>query len=78
VCTIHRYITKEVAQKIDEELLSAQGGFNLDQLSSMSGQSVADVIYETFPPAKVRAGTLRLVVHRQKNNLIINAWSYLF
>jgi len=61
-----RYISKAVAQEIDQELMSEQGGFSLDQLMEMAGHAVADAIFEVYPPSKV--GAKRVLVLCGKGN----------
>ena len=47
-----RYITAQVAQQIDEQLLSPQGGFSIDQLMELAGLSCAQAVYACYPPTE--------------------------
>ncbi|GAC93546.1 hypothetical protein PHSY_001111 [Pseudozyma hubeiensis SY62] len=47
-----RYIDASTAQKIDEELMSATGGFSIDQLMELAGLSCAQAVFECYPPTK--------------------------
>ncbi|KIS69320.1 NADHX epimerase [Mycosarcoma maydis] len=47
-----RYIDASTAQKIDEDLMSASGGFSLDQLMELAGLSCAQAVFECYPPTK--------------------------
>ncbi|CAM0140260.1 unnamed protein product [Umbelopsis sp. WA50703] len=47
-----KYITQKVAQAIDEDLMSAAGGFSVDQLMELAGLSVAQAVQKTYPRQK--------------------------
>ena len=38
-------LDRDAAQKLDEDLMSAEGGFSLDQLMELAGLSVAMALY---------------------------------
>lgn len=44
-----RYITQQEAQKIDEELMSEQGAYSLDQLMELAGLACAQTLAECYP-----------------------------
>ncbi|ORX45886.1 NAD(P)H-hydrate epimerase [Hesseltinella vesiculosa] len=43
-----RFLSQKVAQAIDEELMSAQGGFSIDQLMELAGLSVAQAVQKSY------------------------------
>ncbi|CAO3599939.1 unnamed protein product [Absidia cylindrospora] len=43
-----RMLSQKVAQAVDEELMSTQGGFSIDQLMELAGLSVAQAIQKSF------------------------------
>ncbi|KNE57361.1 hypothetical protein AMAG_03081 [Allomyces macrogynus ATCC 38327] len=43
------YLGQKAAQAIDVELMSAQGGFSIDQLMELAGLSVAQAVERAFP-----------------------------
>jgi len=45
-----RYIDAETAVKIDEQLLSEEGGFSIDQLMELAGLSCAQTVFACYPP----------------------------
>ncbi|GAB5586318.1 hypothetical protein Unana1_01218 [Umbelopsis nana] len=47
-----KFITQKVAQAIDEDLMSAAGGFSVDQLMELAGLSVAQAVQKTYPTHK--------------------------
>ncbi|KAI8581380.1 hypothetical protein K450DRAFT_232797 [Umbelopsis ramanniana AG] len=47
-----KFITQKVAQAIDEDLMSAAGGFSVDQLMELAGLSVAQAVQKTYPTQK--------------------------
>eukprot|EP00960_Hanusia_phi_P024842 731283-Hanusia_phi.AAC.1 len=49
-----RYLTAAEAKAIDEELMSADGGWPLAALMELAGKSVADAIYDMYPPARLQ------------------------
>ena len=46
-------MSKAEAKALQEELLSEEGGFSMDQLVELSGQSIADSIFELNPPSSM-------------------------
>lgn len=46
-----RYIDAETAVKIDEQLLSVEGGFSIDQLMELAGLSCAQTVFACYPPS---------------------------
>ncbi|KAI8366728.1 YjeF N-terminal domain-like protein [Radiomyces spectabilis] len=47
-----KYLSQKVAQAIDEELMSAAGGFSVDQLMELAGLSVAQAVQKSFDKKK--------------------------
>lgn len=45
-----RYITADEAARIDEALMSARGGFSIDQLMELAGLACAQTVYACYPP----------------------------
>lgn len=45
-----QYLTQNIAQDIDVKLMSAGGGFSLDQLMELAGLSVAAAINDVYKP----------------------------
>jgi NAD(P)H-hydrate epimerase len=45
-----KYLTKNEARAIDEELMDEDGGWPLEALMELAGKSVADAIYDAYPP----------------------------
>ncbi|KAI8098460.1 YjeF N-terminal domain-containing protein [Halteromyces radiatus] len=43
-----RFLSQKVAQAVDEELMSVQGGFSIDQLMELAGLSVAQAVQKSF------------------------------
>ncbi|WFD01262.1 NAD(P)H-hydrate epimerase [Malassezia yamatoensis] len=47
-----RYVTSGIAQRIDQDLMSSNGGFSIDQLMELAGFSCAEAVYRSYPPNK--------------------------
>ncbi|KAJ3129545.1 NAD(P)H-hydrate epimerase [Nowakowskiella sp. JEL0407] len=47
-----KFLTQQLAQLIDVELMSAAGGFSIDQLMELAGFSVAQAITKVYPSEK--------------------------
>ena len=45
-----KYLTRSEANAIDEELMDEDIGFPLESLMELAGKSVADAIYDAYPP----------------------------
>lgn len=45
-----KYLTRKEAITIDEELMDEDGGWPLEALMELAGKSVADAIYDAYPP----------------------------
>lgn len=45
-----KYLTRQEAINIDEELMDEDGGWPLEALMELAGKSVADAIYDAYPP----------------------------
>jgi NAD(P)H-hydrate epimerase len=45
-----RYITSDVARKIDEALMSEEGMFSIDQLMELAGLACAQTVYACYHP----------------------------
>ena len=57
-----KYLTRKEAIAIDEELMGEDFGWPLEALMELAGKSVADAIYDAYPPknAEPHPGLLRL------------------
>jgi len=45
-----KYLTRKEAIAIDEELMDEDGGWSLPVLMELAGKSIADAIYDAYPP----------------------------
>jgi len=61
-----RYLTAAEAKAIDEELMSDDGGWPLPALMELAGKSVADAIYDMYPPSRLNGE--RIIVLCGKGN----------
>lgn len=53
-----KYLTKKEAIGIDEELLDEDGGWPLEVLMELAGKSVADAIFDAYPPKGAEPNTI--------------------
>ncbi|KAF8463837.1 AI-BP family protein [Kalaharituber pfeilii] len=60
-----RTISAKAATALDQELMSPEGGFSIDQLMELAGLSVSQAVYKVHPPEK---GKKVLVICGPGNN----------
>jgi hydroxyethylthiazole kinase-like uncharacterized protein yjeF len=53
-----KYLTRKEAIAIDEELMGEDGGWPLEALMELAGKSVADAIYDAYPPKGAAANPI--------------------
>ena len=49
-----RFLTSAVAQQLDKDLMSPEGGFCVEQLMELAGLSCAEAVFRSFPPHNYR------------------------
>lgn len=46
-----RFLSSKIAQQIDKDLMSPEGGFSIDQLMELAGLACAEAVYRSYPPS---------------------------
>ena len=49
-----RFLTSAVAQQLDKDLMSPEGGFCVEQLMELAGLSCAEAVFRSYPPHNYR------------------------
>jgi NAD(P)H-hydrate epimerase len=62
------YLSSNNASALDSDLMSHPGGFTLEQLMELAGLSVAEALYEVYPPNSSTTKTSVVVVCGPGNN----------